>query len=184
MRTHIVRMSWIAVAAITLFSPTAGARVRESWPSSKLIEKADVIVIARLIASADAKTSDKPPKGFDELIGVDSTFKVLGVIKGKVEKQEFVLFHFRSPPDVKNDDKRGKLTTEGEKQLTEVALTQSPYIDLPGLVGFDPRMDKKIRYLMFLKKRPDGRYECVSGQVDPNVSISKLDGESDDWAVR
>ena len=44
-------------------------------------------------------------------------------------------------------------------------------------------------YLLFLKARPDGRYEAVSGQVDPKLSVREThsplpaglgEGESED----
>jgi hypothetical protein len=36
------------------------------------------------------------------------------------------------------------------------------------------RWDQAPQYLAFLKKRPDGRYECVSGHLDPDLSVRQL----------
>jgi hypothetical protein len=34
--------------------------------------------------------------------------------------------------------------------------------------------DYKFEYLLFLKKRGDGRYEPVSGRIDPLLSVREL----------
>jgi hypothetical protein len=139
----------------------ASARIVQPWPAAKLTEQADLIVIARPTATGDAAKSDKPPKGYDDLVGTDTEFKVLAVLKGKLEGEKLALFHFRHP-------------------LSKTS-SQSPEVDGPGLVAFDPKaQDGRSRYLLFLKKRKDGRYECVSGQVDPDSSVAALAGPSDD----
>jgi hypothetical protein len=33
---------------------------------------------------------------------------------------------------------------------------------------------QRPQYLLFLKKRPDGRYEAVSGQIDPSLSAREM----------
>jgi hypothetical protein len=161
---NLVRSVISAAAALLALSPVAEARLRDSWPSAKLAEKADVIVVAKLVSIKDAKKSDPPPKGRyqDKLVGVDSTFRVLAVLKGKHEGQQLTLFHFRW-------------------EWNKVAAFQIPdIIDGPNLIAFDPMKDKEVRVLLYLKKRPDGRYECVSGQEDPDLSVARLEGRTDD----
>jgi hypothetical protein len=94
------------------------------------------------------------------LVGVDTEFKVLTVLKGKVKGGTLTLFHFRAP----------------ESSVD----CQSPEVDGPSLVAFDPKAEGRPRYLLFLKVRADGRYEPVSGQVDPDVSVARLDGPADE----
>jgi hypothetical protein len=169
----------MALAVLALSAQAAGACIREVWASSKLLEKADLVVIARLTSTRDSPNSDKPPALFPNLVGVDSTFHVLAVLKGKARKKELVLFHFRYRTE---KDKR-KPTGSGvspRPEMVRLVSLQTPEIDGPGLLDFGTRRSKEARYLLFLKKRRDGRYECVSGQIDPDVSVSGLDGPSDD----
>jgi hypothetical protein len=168
LRSRASRVSLI-VAALTAIG--AETRIGEPWPAAKLTEKADYIVIGRVVSTGDAKVSDKPPKSFEHLglVGVDSKFRILAALKGSIRDKELVLFHFRSARKPAEKEPRGL-----------VSIRQTPDVDGPCLIRFDPQGEKDARYLMFLKKRPDGRYECVSGQVDPDMSVSKLDGPTDD----
>jgi hypothetical protein len=38
----------------------------------------------------------------------------------------------------------------------------------PGLIGF---REGPAEYMLFLTRLPDGRYQCVSGQFDPYLSV-------------
>jgi hypothetical protein len=63
------------LAGVVLFGValSADARLREAWPSANLAEKADLIDIARIVSTQDAKNSEPPPAGRcqDRLVGVD-----------------------------------------------------------------------------------------------------------------
>jgi hypothetical protein len=80
--------------------------------------------------------------------GVETSFKVLTVLKGERDIKQLVLHHF--------------------------ALASAPASRGPSLVSFKPE-DKK-QFLMFLQKEADGRYVAVSGQTDPDSSIIGIDG--------
>jgi hypothetical protein len=75
--------------------------------------------------------------------GVETSFKVLTVLKGEREIKQLVLHHF--------------------------TLAAAPANSGPLFVSFNPE-DKK-QFLMFLQKEADGRYVAVTGQTDPQVSI-------------
>ncbi len=75
--------------------------------------------------------------------GVETSFKVLTVLKGDRGIKQLILHHF--------------------------ALAAAQADRGPLLVSFKPE-DKK-QFLMFLQKEADGRYVAVSGQTDPQVSI-------------
>jgi hypothetical protein len=182
MQRLFTRAVVIGLIALVFASQFVKARVHEVWPAAKLVERADVVVIARFISSKDAKNGDKAPEPFPDLVGVESTFKVLAVIKGKLERKQIVVFHFRYPKTAgreKGDNSIAGDPDEGKLHL--VSFHQTPDIDGPCLLRFESDADDDPpRYLMFLKKRKDGRYECVSGQVDPDVSVNKLERRFDD----
>lgn len=87
-------------------------------------------------------------------IGIETTFEVSAVLKGELpaapasKPKSLVLHHFRLP------------------------LPNVPVPNGPGLVTFDPKA--RTQYLMFLKREPDGRYQALSGQTDPDLSIEPL----------
>src|SRR5262249_17525974 len=79
-------------------------------------------------------------------IGVETKFCVVSVLKGKHQGEKLTLFHFRE-----------RLPSEGGPL---------EWVNGPLLASFSEEKARKRDYLLYLKKRPDGRYECVSGQVD------------------
>jgi hypothetical protein len=161
MGLRIARLGVAVAFALAVSTGAADGRVRRPlWPAAMLTEKADVVVIARAVSVADSKAGDAAPKGHDGLIAVDTKFRVLAVLKGKVKGDTLTLLHFRG--------------------AGAAAGGQSPEMDGPSLVTFDPKAEGRPRHLLFLKARADGRDEPVSGQVDPDVSVSKLDGPADE----
>jgi hypothetical protein len=181
MRKLFLRAGSLAVIVFALAAHGVVARVHERWPAAKLAERADVVVIARFISTKDAKNTDKAPEPFPDLVGVESTFRVLAVIKGKLERKQIVVFHFRYPKAARHEKGANNVSRDADEVKARlVSFRQTPDIDGPCLLRFEPDPDDPPRYLMFLKKRKDGRYECVSGQVDPNVSVNKLEGPSND----
>jgi hypothetical protein len=182
MRRSLCLSGFFGLAVLSFTTESVKARVHEVWPTAKLTAKADIIVIARHISTKDAMIGEKAPEQFSDLVGVESRFKVLAVLKGKLEKQEITLFHFRYPKTAWQGEGRAGVARARVKVRTElISFAQTPDLDGPGLLRFerDPDEDPP-RYLMFLKKRKDGRYECVSAQVDPDVSVNKLVGPSGD----
>lgn len=87
-------------------------------------------------------------------IGMETTFEISALLKGELRSppggkpKTLVLHHYRLP------------------------ASTAPIPNGPGLVSFDPK-DRK-QYLMFLKREPDGRYQALSGQTDPDLSIEPL----------
>jgi hypothetical protein len=126
-----------------------------AWTYPKLTEAADLIVIAQSLSTTDAKKTDKPGQGLEgDFVGVDTTFRILCVLKGQYKEKEFTLFHYR--------------------ESTRPEGGPTPDIDGPLLVSFDCKDAKDQEYLLYLKKRRDGRYECVSGDVDPLLSVRRI----------
>jgi hypothetical protein len=129
------------------------ARIAErSWTYQEMFEKSDFVVIATGIATKDTAERSKLLETID-VIGVETQFKTCVVLKGKNDRRNFVLHHYRMPDD--------KFVNDGPL-LLEV---------LPG---------KHQTFLMFLVAEKNERYAPVTGQTDPaGLSVLKLHGGAD-----
>jgi hypothetical protein len=121
-------------------------------------DKATIVVIAtptKIVETSELAAlpniATVHPDGTQEAVmgkGVETSFKVLTVLKGERDIKQLVLHHY--------------------------ALASAPASRGPDLVSFKPE-DKK-RFLMFLQKEADGRYVAVCGQTDPAYSIREIVG--------
>jgi hypothetical protein len=141
------------------------ARQIEDWPFAKLMKKADLVVIANMVSETDAgqRVTDKPSK--DYLVGVLTTFEVKAVLKGKNKGKNLTLFHYRydwKKVEAKGGIGNGPMLVSFHNEKMNI-VARGELIPL-----------KKPAYLLFLRQRADGRYECVSGQVDPSLSVRQL----------
>lgn len=136
------------------------ARLFQALSYDMLNDKATLIVVA--IPTKVAETSELTSlpniatvhtNGTQEAVmgkGVETSFKVLTVLKGERNVKQVVLHHF--------------------------ALAAAPVSRGPLLVSFKP--EEKKQFLMFLQKEADGRYVAVSGQTDPVLSIVGIENNS------
>jgi hypothetical protein len=138
---------------VAILASTSFGRPVAYWPYDKLTKEADLIVIATPSKTEETgekmdlpgiSRNNKPVPG----VGINTTFAVIAVLKGKQDLEEFVLFHLR----------------EAEPQVISV--------NGPGLVSFDP--SEKKRYLLFLKREADGRLTSLCGQTDPAGAVKDL----------
>ena len=140
---HPARVAATLVAVVFLagLSRPCDGRLSKLWRVDDLLKSADLVVIAR--AEKSEPTADKMGSAPWEapMIGVDTTFEVKAVMKGTIEGT-LKMLHYAYPPEV-------------------VSLRSGP-----NLASFDTG-ERAPAYLLFLKKREDGRYEPVSGQMDP-----------------
>jgi hypothetical protein len=157
----------VAVLAAAVFPWPCGARPFPRWPYERLFKESDVVVIARADSSRDSGgvSTDNPWKL--QLQGVDTVFSVRAVLKGKVEGNTLTVFHYRIKP------------REGGDSLDDVVING------PLLVRFRTKDEKLTpaeaaasfgphEYMLFLKRRADGRTEPVSGQTDPFLSLREM----------
>jgi hypothetical protein len=122
----------------------------------QLTAEAELVVIATPTAVRETPERTNLPFLAPPLkaIGVETTFEVSALLKGELpdvpagKPRRLVLHHYRLP------------------------ASTAPIPNGPGLVSFDPAARKQ--YLMFLKREPDGRYQALSGQTDPDMSIEPL----------
>ena len=146
----------LSILLILLLSPMAFARFHENWDYDKMTKQADVIVIAIAeVATHDTAERTTFPNCFDAAdgspapaVGVETTFKVLSVLKGDMKAEIFVFHHLRDPQTI-------------------------PANNGPCVVSFEPK--EKKTFILFLKRESDGRYSSVTGQTDPNIGVKILE---------
>ena len=154
------RFAPLAILTVVLGLPPAHARLIESWPYERLLKEADVVVIGKAISSMDSKEAFRPKIWSVDFLGVDTTFSVEAVVKGKLDGDELTLLHYRLKPGVYVDD--GPLLVSFRMKRMQVNLkTSKLHLARPS-------------YLLFLKKRADGRFEAVSGQIDPELAVREM----------
>jgi hypothetical protein len=165
----------LAVAVVAMGVGPAAARRIPSWPYDKLFREADLVVLARPVSSADSGevTRDNPWKA--EFVGVNTQFVTKAVLKGQLKGDRLTVLHYRL--------RKGVLVEDGPR-LISFRLRDLMITTKTAKVGLG-RPD----YLLFLKRRGDGRYEPVSGPVDPEESVrevglplpAELGKEAPDW---
>src|SRR6266852_4297935 len=93
-------MTLSSLVAVGLLAPILPARLIEDWPYDRLFKEADLVVIARATSSegCDDKTRDNIWK--EEFLGVNTTFAVKSVLKGKCEGDKITVLHFKLNDEV------------------------------------------------------------------------------------
>ena len=140
----------IALVAFYLSSHARGVR---SWSDAELMATSDLVVVGQPISVTDlAETNSlgfSGSKSFQpKFRGVDTTFKVSDVIKGKPGTDPIVLHHYREEIE---------WGTPGNG---------------PTFVGFTPGDTNEYR--LYLKSDGANGYAPAAGQIDPGLSIKPL----------
>jgi hypothetical protein len=155
-RTAVLAGLLLAIA----ISASVSAFQIDTWPYERLEDQADLIVIAEPKSAIDSGEIVHGALWQTDFIGVNTTFTVTGVIRGRYTQPELILHHLRLP--------------EG------IQLQNSPFlakIKLTPILKTTPSGTKRSaqpEYLLFLKKRKDGRYEPVSGTLDSAHAIREI----------
>ena len=171
-----------AIAASFSLSSISSARKIEIWPYEELLKEADLVVIARAVsnlATDDKWNSDVFDS--DRFTAVETTFELATVLKGK-SVNSFKVLHFqhRNPSRPFEDGPRlvSFLVQPFSVGIRPVGIRRSGETKKEGPKTLEPTKRKSLmpapEYLLFLKRRTDGRFEAVSGQVDPNSSVRTL----------
>jgi hypothetical protein len=104
------------------------------------------------------------------LDGVNTRFRVVAAIKGETPKDGLTVLHYRmgrlKPGKTEND--QWFAAKSGPNLVTFWVETLRVPVGGSGVKVPAPE------YLLYLKKRADGRYEPVSGQYDPNLSVREV----------
>jgi len=155
----------LLLASIAVIALPVHARLLENWPYERLFKEADLVVIAS--AGDTAATKDRfSTKGWKvEFIGQDTQFVAQSVLKGKLgEEKKFAVLHYRLPDGVQIIN--GPLLVKFRKDSVMLNGTINGTTFKAGLGCPE--------YMLFLRLRKDGRYEPVSGEIDPILSIREL----------
>jgi hypothetical protein len=141
---------------LLLLLPCFGdAYIIEEWSYRAMFDQAELVVIAKPMVTLQTAEKTVLPRIIRPKIaavGMETTFKVSLILKGS-DPGEMHLHHYRraDPPQI----------------LSGIGPT-------PMLVEFNP--EESVCFLMFLVRKPDGRYMSVTGQTNPKTGILKLSG--------
>ena len=159
----------------------------EKWTLAEVSKQADTIVIAKLISSTDFPFDNNkfPLQANDKefrdritkstYIGVTSKLSVLAVLRGQVVGDELEVVHLKFPPNVLN---RSDIRfAEFEEEVIVPAGVSLVLEGQPRSVSAGSKRETVIPiYLLFLKRRDDGRFEAASGQLHSAYSVRTVDG--------
>lgn len=170
MRKHIAIVS-VIIAELLLYPTAIPARSIEDWPYEKLFKKSTLVVFATALKTeaADDKWSPYPSAWPYEFAAQNTTFKVNHALKGQVDGEEIKVLHFKF-----EDLKKKHLDPKSPTIINGpyfVAFRNKP---LTVTEGNSQRVLPKPEYLLFLAKGLDGRYEPVSGRIDPVLSVKEV----------
>jgi hypothetical protein len=163
MRVFMI-VSTIAVILFLTAMP-ASARLIQNWPYVRLFKEADLVVIAKAGETADTKDRFSTKGWKVEFIGQETQFIAATILKGKLSADEkLMVLHYRLPNGVAIEN--GPLLVSFRKDGTTLKGTINGNAFKTGIGPPD--------YLLFLRLGKDGRYEPVSGEIDPVLSIREL----------
>ena len=145
-RSCVILLSMLFLPAMTV---SLGARPVRMWSLSELTAKADLVVVATAASSTDAKNYVYPDAKDTTWVTVDTVFSIETVLKGEIKTPRVTVQHFR------------------------YWKSDASVVDGPSFVEFFPA--RKHRYLMFLERKANGRYEPLTGQYDPDGSFFMLE---------
>jgi hypothetical protein len=139
------------------------SRVVIEWGFDQLKDKANAVLVATP-TSVTAITNQSTLAGSKiNGIWVETSFRILGVLKGDRTIKEIKLLHLTGA------------NLETKKKNGDFIM----YVDGPRLLTFEPNSNKQ--YLMFLQKETDGRYVAVTGQEDPIDSVFQFKDDVQVW---
>lgn len=150
----------------------ARARLVQSWSYEQLLAAADVVVVAKPVSNqlaSDKWTGSHRDDGIFE--AVDTGFDVRWVIKGPPDLKTLTVLHFRYGP--KTMVMNGALFVHFVVKPISFRAEPLPEDKDARPSGLNISLPAP-EYLLFLKKRSDGRMKCVTGQYDAALSCREL----------
>jgi hypothetical protein len=156
-----------ALFVVVVSSAVVEARPVGVWSYQSLVEQSDVVLIGYVDATKDFDEKLEKSPFSDILEGRLTTFKVESVLKGKATGEKIDLVHY-----LVNSDKpviNGPLPAHFIDKDRRMTITS-----IDGVEVKQDRVEPRPAYLLFLRARPDGRYEPVTGQVDSTFSARKI----------
>ena len=159
MKNTCITATVAALLAAALI-PSLNAREVDLWAYDRLEHEADLVVIGIAEKSEDSGEVVHAQLWQTDFIGVNTTFTITGVLDGRFRENELVVHTLRLPND--------KILNEGPKMVSFQTRSTVP--------GLSTRISRQRvpEYMLFLKKRKDGRYEPVSGSLDALHSVREV----------
>ena len=170
-------MNRISIATAILFAVIPSillARLFTALSYEELSQQCDAIFICSFMSAREVDEAiDDPDFADDDEEDFDvfaSEFRVLASLKGdKIKSIEVV--HYRYSSSVVRPD-NGPSFVDFSAPPYPVERPRAGRRTAPVEPPPDP---KSVEYLLFLKKRPDGKYIPFGGQMDPGLSIRRIE---------
>ena len=134
-----------------LVASVAEARPARAWTYKELLSEADIVAVVDASPPMDTENTDVF-LGYP-VVQILTTLTVHVVLKGDTKKESLEFVHYRY----------GKI----DRAIINGAQFVHFLAEKTGC--------SRPKYLVFLKRRKDGRYEAVSGQIDPVDSVRLLE---------
>lgn len=162
----LMKLLLLSALLVVTFTLSVSARGVRLWSEDDLQKASDLIVVATPIETQDLPETttlgcDTGRSGVT-FRGVETTFKVLQVFKGRPANDRIVLHYYRE---------------EGTPAIPSV--TNGPFFMIPSTLPNGPDfigfvLNKTNRLVLYLVKDGSNRYAPVSGQIDPARSFRPL----------
>lgn len=169
----------VAVAVVLVCVVPAPARLLENWPYDKLLKHADLVVFAT--ATKTEAADDKPLEHSwnYELVAQTTTFRVKHVLKGKAEGEQFKVLHFKFAETLKKGINPNTFLSYVVEDGPLLVAFRTGSVTVKAEGAGQSTILRTPDYLLFLKRLKDGRYEPVSGQIDPALSVRQMSDSLD-----
>ena len=154
------------LALVALPALSTQARIIQLWPYEKLMEESDLVIVGSVESVGEFDGTTEIPQFGEVLEARLTTFKVDGILKGEFDSKTLELVHCRFADN-------GGLVINGPMLARFESTGRTIRIESEGTAGTLVQ-ESQPSYLLFLKRREDGRYEPVAGQVDSELSVRKL----------
>jgi hypothetical protein len=166
MKTHRLPTVVLVSATFLLISDVSHSRPLPCHTPAQLMKESDLVVIATATSTKDAVGAPIDYPGWVKLAGVNTSFTIRAVIKGDHKGHELTVLHYRLAEEpwhalhvIVNGPCLVTFRTGGLQYRSSNSTYESA---LP------------TEYLLYLKERKDGRYEPVTGPIDPEFSVREL----------
>ena len=154
-------------AGLLLATSTSHAHSMRDWTYDDLLKESDLVVIADVVDTKVVPTTDDLSANGLASFGhsfqqIETVFLVRTAIKGKHEQKRLAFVQFDIGPS-------------GDTIPNGPTLFRFPKSDrIARTIGKGNERVYGEDYLLFLKVRKDGKYDPVTGQVDPVFSVREL----------
>ena len=162
-------MRMAIVLLITLISSITGcAQGIHTWSHQECFDKSDTVAIVNSEPAVPVPSTlpilTKNKSNAVIFQQHESTLNIVSVLKGKNRPNTIVLVHLLPRPGYE-----GMMGYPSTTRLRQKTVT--------------PSADDKATYLIYLSLRDDGKYEPVTGHVNPAQSVRRLVTELEDMNV-